>query len=119
MIMTNDTFIEARHSLTQSSDILNRIYKSIEIIQDKGYEVTSVGCSSKLFMEISKRFAPRLGFLPRDKFILKQQKKPTDVSKQIPLLRDKKLIYSENKQFYLKVIDPINQQNGMVFPTFT
>ena len=119
MIMANDnTMIEVKTRLGQSSDILTRIYKSIEIIQGQGYEVASAHCSSKLFMEISKRFAPKLGFLERKTLLLQQRRYPTDIPKNIPLNRDKNLIYNENKQFYLKVIDPANGRDGLVFPTF-
>lgn len=119
MIMPNDnTMIEVKTRLNQSSDILNRIYKAIEIIQGEGYEVVSAGCSSKVFMEISKRFAPKVGFLERETLLLQQRRHPTDIPKNIPLKRDKTLIYNEDKQFYLKVIDPVNRKNGLVFPTF-
>lgn len=117
MAYNNTTLIKARSGLTQQSDILNRIYKAIEIIQDKGYEVVSAGCSTKLFLEISKRFAPRVGFLERETLLLQQRRKPTDVPKNIPLRRDKKLLYNEDKQFYLKVTDSTGKE-GMVFPTF-
>lgn len=118
MIATNDTtFLTVKTSTNQSSDILNRIYKSIEIIQDKGYKVISVGCSTKVFLEISKRFAPKLGFLERETLLLQQRRKPTDIPKNIPLKRDKALIYNEDKQFYLKVTDSRNME-GLVFPTF-
>jgi len=119
MIMPNDkTMVKVKTRLGRSSDILNRIYKSIEIIQGEGYGVESVGCSSKVFMEISKRFAPKVGFVERETLLLQQRRYPTDIPKKIPLNRDNALIYNEDKQFYLKVIDPIDQKNGLVFPTF-
>ena len=119
MIMPNDnTMIKVKTRLGQGSDILNRIYKAIEIIQDQGYEVVSVGCSSKVFMEISKRFAPKVGFVERQTLLLQQRRYPTDIPKNIPLSRDNALIYNKEKQFYLKVIDPASGKNGLVFPTF-
>ena len=118
MITTNDkTFVNVKTSTNQSTDILNRIYKSIEIMQDKEYKVISVGCSTKVFSEISRRFAPKIGFLARETLLLQQKRKPADIPFNIPLKRDSALIYNEDKQFYLKVTDFRNIE-GMVFPTF-
>lgn len=106
--LNNKTFIKAKP--TRSSNILDRVLNAIEIIKAKGYIVKSAHCSAKLFMEIAKRFAPQLGYIEKKRFLIGPNKDQ--------LLMDKTLIYNEEKQFYLKLIDPINGKEGMMFPTF-
>lgn len=109
MIALNDnTLIQTKP--TRSSDIMDRIMDAIEIIKSEGYIVNSAHCSGKLFEQIAKRFAPQLGYLEKTRFLVGQTK--------IQLLIDKTLIYNEEKQFYLKVTDPKDGKEGMVFPTF-
>jgi len=109
MIMLNDkTAIKVKP--TGSSDIMDRIINAIEIIKAEGYIVNSVHCSGKLFKEIARRFAPQLGYLEKKRFLVGPNK--------TPLLKDKNLIYNEEKQFYLKLTDPRNGTEGLMFPRF-
>lgn len=115
MIALNDkTYITAKTSVNQDSDIIQRILESIEVMQSKGYTVVSAGCSSRLFMKISRRVAQRTGVLDENCILLKYRE---DV-KPIPLKRDNALIYNEYKQFYLKIYDPGSDKTGIAWPTF-
>ena len=95
---------------TRSADIMDRILSAIEIMRSKGYIVNSAHCSAKLFKQIAIRFAPEIGYLEKKRFLVGPKKDQ--------LLMDKNLIYSEEKQFYLKLTDPINGKEGMMFPHF-
>lgn len=115
MIALNDkTYITVKTSVNQDSDIIQRILESIIIMESKGYIVESVGCSSKLFLKISKKVAQKTGVFDEELILLKYRE---DV-KPIPLRRDKGLVYSEYKQFYLRIVEPINNRKGIAFPTF-
>lgn len=109
MIALNDT-TAINAEPTRSSDIMDRIVSAIEIMRSKRYIVNSANCSTKLFMEIAKRFARQIGYLEKERFLVGPNK--------TPLLRDKSLIYNEDKQFYLKLTDPVDNREGMMFPHF-
>lgn len=114
-IALNDkTYITVKTSVNQDSDIIQRILESIEVMQAKGYKVTSVGCSARLFIKIARRVAQRTGVLDENCILLKYR----EDAKPIPLKRDNALIYNDYKQFYLKVFDPLLNKTGTAFPTF-
>ena len=106
--LNDTTAIQAKP--TRSGDIMDRILSVIEIMRGKGYIVNSTHCSAKLFMQIAKRFAPKIGYLERKRFFVGPKKDQ--------LLIDKNLIYNEDKQFYLKLTDPITGKEGIMFPHF-
>jgi hypothetical protein len=110
MKMQNDNITLINAKPTRSADIMDRIVSAIEIMRSKGFIVNSTHCSAKLFMEIAKRFAPKVGYLERKRFLVGPKKDQ--------LLIDKNLVYSEGKQFYLKLTDPITGKQGMMFPHF-
>jgi len=110
--ITDKTYINVKSSCNQDSDIIMRILESIEVMQRKGYTVTKVGCSTKLFRKIAKRVAMRTGIYDEEIILLKH-----DEGKPIPLINDKLLIYNDDKQFYLKVTD-FRNRTGTAFPSF-
>lgn len=112
--LNNKTYINVKTSVTQDSDIIQRILESILVMEAKGYKVISAGCSAKLFMEISRRVARRTGVLDKEIILLKYR----EDAKPIPLKRKNTLLYNEEKQFFLRIHDPISGKEGTAFPTF-
>lgn len=113
MIALNDkTYITAKTSANQDSDIIDRILESIRVMESKGYKVVSAGCSARLFKKISRKVAQKTGVMSNDVILLKYC---SDLE-PVPLVRDKGLIYNDQKQFYLRIA--INGKTGTAFPTF-
>ncbi len=108
----NKTYITAKTSANQDTDIIMRILESIRVMRNKGYVVERAGCSSKLFLKIAKKVARMTGLFDKEIILLK-----FDDGKPIPLVNDVKLLYNDDKQFYLRVID-FRNRTGTAFPTF-
>ena len=108
MVMANPDITYINVKARKIDDILDRMAFAVNTIKSAGYKVISIGCSSKTFVEISKRFAQKLGYLEIQQFIFEGTL----------LKNDKALLYNKEKEFYVTIIEPKTQKTGIVFPTF-